>query len=510
MRHYLACLVALVLFAGPASAAVVEPQQTVSVHDVGANCVALARHDFSDVPDAPSLVVSATVVATGAELPRHCLVEGRIAPTIGYRMWLPLAGWNGKYAQGGCGGKCGFILDDGCQLMLMRGYACLAADMGHTGTMYDDLWAIDNVQGDIDYGFRSTHVAAITGKAVTTYFYSRAPAHAYFIGASQGGRQGLVEAQRFPLDFDGIVAGEPRMARSSATPLDHASVYAAIRLSGTGAAIVSPDQLRAVNAYVVAKCDMDDNLKDGIISDPRTCAFDPSELQCARVKTTPCLTRDQVAAMRDVYRGSIDTAGRVIQHGPYPGSELHWIGAYISADGSKGRYAPRYALPRRFPYSNIYIDSSNPDLRPFRASGGKLIAYVGWADETNVTAVTIDYYDTVERVIGGRAATQDFFRLFVIPGEGHIPIGTGAETVDYVTALENWVERGAAPDRLVGAKLKVHTRFAGPLTYPTDLAAGNIAFTRPVYPYPLQARYLGVGSPNSDASFEPIMPQTAH
>ncbi len=501
MRRLLLAITAALLsalYAAPASAASIDPASA---------CATLVKQDFSTVPDAPSIVVSATIKAAGPELPAHCLIEGRIAPTIGYRMWLPIAGWNGKYAQGGCGGKCGFILDDGCQLMLMRGYACLASDMGHTGTMYDDLWAIENVPGEIDYGFRSTHVAAITGKTVTAWFYGRNPRYAYFIGASQGGRQGLVEAQRFPQDFDGIVSGEPRMAKPVNTPLDHASVFAAIRLSGTGKAIVSAAQLRAINAFVVDRCDMDDNLKDGIISDPRHCRFDPVELGCDRISAATCLSPDQIAAVRDVYRGSVDTAGRVIQPGPLPGSERHWIGAYIGEDGGKGRYAPRYANPYRYPYSNSMIDSSNPDLRAYKAKGGKLIAYVGWADETNVPLVTIDYYETVEKLMGGRASTQDFFRLFVIPGEGHIPVGVGAETVDYVTAIENWVERGIAPDRLIGAKLKVHTRFAGPLTYPADLAASNIAFTRPVFPYPVQARYRGKGDPNDAGSFVAVMPK---
>ena len=483
--------------------------------DPAATCAALVKHDFSTLKDAPSLIVSATAMPAG-DLPAHCLVEGRIAPTIGFRLWLPLGTWNGRYAQSGCGGRCGHIIDEECQVLVARGYACLAADMGHTGTMYDELWAIDNVPGEIDYGFRSTHVAALAGKAVASFFYGRRPTRAYFLGASQGGRQGLVEAQDFPNDFDGIVAGEPRMASPSNTPAQHASIAAAKLLSSGpgGSALVSPAQLRAVNAYVVAKCDMDDNLKDGIISDPRRCRFDPVELACKddavaarQAAGDTCLTASQVAVMRTVYRGTVDDAGRMVSPGPLPGSELHWIGAYVAADGGPGRWAPRYARGMdEDPYANIFVNSANPDLRAFKARGGKLILYMGWADETNVPGPTVDYYETTERTMGGRAATQAFFRLFMVPGEGHIPIGTGAETVDYLSYLEAWVERGQSPDVLLGAKLKTHVRFAGPLSFASELGADNVAFTRPIYPYPVQARYRGRGDPDDAASFEPKMP----
>jgi feruloyl esterase len=466
--------------------------------DPKAACEALKTTDFSTTRHAPSLVVSAVAQAATAELPALCLVNGQIAPTIGYRMWLPLGTWNGKYAQGGCGGRCGDILNDGCQIVVSRGYACLAADMGHKGTFYDNLWAIDNVPGEIDFGFRSTHVANITGKAVTTRFYGKAPRYSYYFGASTGGRQGLVEAQRFPQDFDGIIAGEPAMGlpgtpQPEAGPALRASVDALIK---DNKAVISPSEVLMIHEAALARCDMDDNLKDGIISDPRSCGFRPEQLQCDGAKSASCLDQAQVAALRQVYA-----------NGAMPGSEKGWIGAYVQKDGSVGRYAFRLGNSYDYPYDWIMGDATNPDLRAFKARGGKLILYQGWADEATYPLHPVVYYETVERLMGGRAQTQDFFRLFMLPGQNHIPqVGGGAETVDYLSYLEAWVERGIAPDVLLAERMKELAGFAGPVTYTRYLTPANVAFSRPVYPYPVRARFSGRGNPATADNWVPVPP----
>lgn len=466
--------------------------------DLAAACAALKDRDFSTVPDAPSLIVSAVAQQATAELPDLCLVNGRIAPTIGYRMWLPLRTWNGKYAQGGCGGRCGDILDDGCQIVVARGYACLAADMGHKGTFYDDLWAIDNVPGEIDFGFRSTHVANLTGKVVTEAFYGRKPRYSYYFGASTGGRQGLVEAQRFPQDFDGIIAGEPAMGRPGAAqpevgPALRDSVAA---LNPGGKPLITPDEVMLIHRAAIARCDMDDNHRDEIISDPTRCGFKPAQLLCKGEKAPDCLSAAQVAALDRVYA-----------NGAMPGSERGWLGAYIGKDGGPGRYLRRMRNPYKYPYAWIFNDATNPDLRAFKARGGKLILYQGWADEATYPLNPVLYYETVERLMGGRANTQDFFRLFMIPGQSHIPTNGGAETVDYLSYLEAWVERGEAPDVLLAEKMKRLGRFAGPVTYREFLTPDNVAFTRPVYPYPVQARYSGRGDPDDAANWRPHRPK---
>jgi feruloyl esterase len=381
--------------------------------------------------------------------------------------------------------------------VLIRGYACLAADLGHKGTMYDNLWSIDNVPGEIDFGFRATHVANITGKAVLEQFYGRPARLSYYIGASTGGRQGLVEAQRFPQDFDGIIAGEPAMGTpgSPQPEVGPRLVEAVTALSPQGKPLLSPAQLLDLNRQVIARCDMDDGLRDGIISDPNRCDFAPAQLQCKGAADGLCLSAEQVRALQAVYAA-----------GARPGSEKAWIGAYVQKDGSMGRYGSRWANTYRYPYAWVFNDATNPDLRAFKAKGGKLILYQGWADEATFPNNPVLYYETVERLMGGRPATQDFFRLYMIPGQSHIPGNGGAETVDYLGYLEAWVERGVAPDVLLAQKLRQHARFAGPVSYPSYLTRANVEFERPVYPYPVQARYLGRGDPNSVQSFGPFTP----
>jgi feruloyl esterase len=485
--------------AGPIPPKPTPPGTGAPPGDAKAACEALKGADFSLLKDAPTLVVTAVPQAATVELPALCLVNGRIAPTIGFRMWLPLATWNGKYAQTGCGGRCGDILDDGCQIVVARGYACLAADLGHKGTFYDDLWAIDNVPGDIDFGFRATHVSNLAGRAVTGAFYGAKPRLAYYFGASTGGRQGLVEAQRFPEDFDGIIAGEPAMGtpgtpRPETGPALRDSVAA---LNPGGKPIISPDEVMAIHAAAIARCDMDDNARDGFISDPRRCDFKPAQLLCVGNKRPDCLTAEQVGAVARVYA-----------NGAMPGSEKGWLGAYVGKDGQPGRYLWRLKNPYKYPYAWILHDATNPDLRAFKARGGKLILYQGWADEATYPANPVIYYDTVERLMGGREQTQDFFRLFMIPGQNHIPqVGGGAETVDYLSYLEGWVERGEAPDVLLAQRLKRHGRFAGPVTYGEYLTPDNFEFSRPVYPFPVQARYSGKGDLRNAANWKPSSPR---
>jgi len=229
---------------------------------------------------------------------------------------------------------------------------------------------------------------------------------------------------------------------------------------------------------------------------PAPCGFRPAQLKCAGAKSATCLDDAQVGALDRVYA-----------NGAQPGSEKGWIGAYIGKDGTAGRYLWQLKNPYKYPYAWIFQDATNPDLRAFKARGGKLILYQGWADEATYPVNPPSYYETVERLIGGRAATQDFFRLFMIPGENHIPqVGGGAETVDYLSYMEAWVERGEAPDVLLAQKLRDLARFAGPVTYKSYLRPDNVDFSRPVYPYPVQAHYSGRGDVKDAASWKPFNP----
>jgi feruloyl esterase len=467
--------------------------------DPASRCIRIAYSDQSTIKDAQTQIIDAAVQPAKAGSPAVCVVNGYIAHQIGFRIWLPLETWNGKFMQTGCGGRCGDLLPGACEYQSTRGYACVASNLGHRGTTYDDLWAVDDIPAQIDFGFRATHVATIVGKTITTAFYGQPPKHAYYVGASTGGRQGLVAVQRFPADYDGVIAGEPAMNAPGKingpawAPLDQATQG----LFKDGKALIDAADIRMVHRAVLARCDGDDGLKDGIITDPRTCAFKPSDIRCKAAKTPDCLTPEQVAAVASVYAA-----------GPQPGSELGWIGAYVAEDGTLGRYAKHAAVTNQYPYTWVFDDAANPDIRAFKAAGGKFILYQGWADEAVFPLKPVDYYETVERLMGGRAATQDFFRFFIIPGESHIPGNVGAESLDYVVALENWIEKGQAPDVLMGHKLKAIQQMMGPMYLDKDLAPSNYLYSRPIYPYPIQARYKGKGDPDDASSFGPWNPGT--
>jgi hypothetical protein len=473
-----------------------QPAGPPSGDDPRSRCLRIAYADLTQLPDAPTQIVDAAVRPGAGGAPEVCVVNGFVAPQVAFRIWLPTAAWNAKFMQTGCGGRCGDILTTACEYQFTRGYACLANDLGHRGTTYDNVWAIGNIPGEIDFGFRATHVASIAGKAITALFYGRPPSYSYFVGASTGGRQALVEAQRFPRDFNGVLSGEPAMVGVPGGISGDADAQAGARiLYANGHAVLTADEIRMLHAAVMARCDADDGLKDGIIGDPRSCAFQPTDLLCASAKTASCLTQSQVDVLRRVYDA-----------GPLKGSELAWIGAFVAADGSAGRYISRTEKGYSYPYSWVFNDTTNPDIRPFKAAGGKLMLYVGWADEVVLPRGPVDYYETVERLVGSRSQTQDFFRFFAIPGQSHIPGNVGAESVDYVEALEAWVEHGHPPDRLVGHKLKRITTMMGPMYLAKDLQPANYLYSRPIYPYPVQARYKGRGDPDDADSFGPYDP----
>ena len=473
-----------------------QPRAMPTGNDPATRCIQIAYSDFTTIKDAPTQIVDAAVRPTKGDEPAMCVINGFIAPQVAFRLWMPLTTWNGKYMQNGCGGRCGDFLPDQCEIQSKRGYACLANDLGHKGTTYDNVWAIDNIAGEIDFGFRATHVATLAGKVITEKYYSQKPKYSYFIGASTGGRQALVIVQRFPLDFDGVIAGVAGVPVPGQPP-GMRGIGVGSLLYANGKAVLSPEDIRMVHQAVVARCDAEDGLKDGIITDSRGCPFQPKELLCTGDKAPTCLTKIQVEALDAVY-----------ETGTQRGSELGWIGAYVAADGSAGRYIPKNSLGYSYPYSWVFNDTSNPDIRAFKNAGRKFIMYAGWADEVVNPLGSSSYYDTVERVIGNRKDTQDFFRLFMIPGEAHIPGGVGAESINYLYALEDWVEKGKAPDRLIGRKLKTIKQMLGPIVLESDMRPDNYLYSRPHYPYPIQSRYKGKGDPDDAANFGPWDPSS--
>ncbi len=503
-------LLILVLVPTPAHAA--SPQ----------DCAALASTDFSRLPDAPTRVVTAQVVNASGKVPQYCRVEGYIAPQVGFEFHLPLEKWNGKFLMQGCGGFCGSLQGlESCPEALARGYACGTTDMGHRGPSMDGKWAYDNPQAEIDAGYRATHVAALAGKGILRALYNREAARSYFRGCSTGGRQGLVEAERYPYDFDGVIAGSPVLYTPMGPPLQTLWNSTA-NLDSSGAAILSEAKLEWYASAVMKACDAADGLQDGLISDPRACKFDPATLACHGASAKDCLSAAELGVVRKFYEGPRNSKGPLRRvGGQMPGSERSWSGYLAGKDTAFYRFATenlRYLAfsidpgptydpaqfdwdrdPQRLSYS--LLTAGNPDLGLFAQNGGKLILFHGWSDPAISADSTIGFYEMVTRTMGGPARTKEFARLYLPPGLGHCT-GGGVNFVDFLGALDAWVETGKAPDQLVGYG------FPGPIgpnVAPAEFDGQNFTslhstLVRPLYPYPETAKYRS-GDPNDPGSF---------
>lgn len=492
-------------------------------------CNALKGVDFSLVPDAPTHISEVKLIEPGKDVPRHCQVSAHIAPSVEILLRLPTDNWNGKFLQLGCGGSCGTIDEDTgdftqCMASASRGYACILSDNGHHGSGY--LWAYNDWPAEFDHAYRGAHITALAGKAITRQFYQKAPRHSYFWGYSTGGRQALMEVQRFPWDFDGIIAGCPSIAEPASLLVSALWNIQALT-DDSGKHILQKNQVETLHRAVVARCDLNDGIQDSLIGDPRDCDFDPKELLCTAGKQTACLTTGEIDAVNKLYGGPTTSTGEQIYFpGAMKGSELTWLRlAKVNTEfrqflRDSFRYtvfdpdpAPTWDLqdfnfdrdPRRAGVAEALYSPTNPDLRRFKAAGGKLLSFVGWNDVTGMSLPVVDYYEITERAMGGRAATQEFFRLFTVPGMEHCTNGDGAFAVDWLSALERWVEEGKAPDRLLSAHVRLSEgEEATRLKYPIDPM--RVKFSRPVYPYPLKAKYLGRGDRNSASSFGPGEP----
>lgn len=486
--------------------------------ELSAQCNAFNTADFSSLQDAPTQITAAQWVEAKETLPAYCQVQGYVAPQIGFEIRLPASNWNRKFLMAGCGGFCGALWSSACEGPLRKGYACIVSDMGHKSGLGDALWAYHNLQAKMDYGYRATHVTALAGKAITERQYRKAPERSYFVGCSGGGRQGLVSAQRFPWDFDGIVAGAPTIDTGALAVYTLEATLAIERQSGDP--VLPHSTLSLMHDTALAKCDLDDGVKDGIIGNPSACHLDPVELVCKSGRTIGCLTEIQAEAARKIYAGITTSTGEKIHPGAAVGSELNWnlMGQLKELFISAFRYmksmpdpGPSWKLAdfdadrdyKRSLMMEPLYSASNPDLRKLKVAGAKLIVYGGWNDVGIVPQSLIDYYETVERTMGGRKETQEFFRLFMIPGMNHCGGGDGADVIDFLSALESWVEHGQAPQRLLSAHVKAADYSNG--HRPADLSKAG--FTRPVYPYPQRARYKGSGDPNKAENFEPAGPE---
>lgn len=297
---------------------------SASAASAAEHCAAVLQADFSKLVDAPTQVEEAKVIDAGADGPAHCQVLGYVSPNVGFRLFLPIDNWNGKFLEVGCGGFCG-TTDWEFACPLDRGYACLASDLGHSATRGGE-WGYNNLQAQIDFGYRGAHVASLAGKAIVEYYYKKAPAKSYFHGCSSGGQQALSEAQRYPWDFDGILVGAP--SPTFAGPMMNFA-WAKLALKGRDdKSLFTRAEMEFVHAAAVKKCAVGDGVRHGFIDDPRNCRFDPAELLCRAGKQTQCLSDAQVQAIKKVYAGPTNRRSTTVApcRGPNSiGSTEKWI-----------------------------------------------------------------------------------------------------------------------------------------------------------------------------------------
>jgi feruloyl esterase len=437
-----------------------------------------------------------------ADLPAFCRVELTLTPSsdsdIKSEVWLPLAGWNGKFQEVGNGAWAGSIQYGALAEGVRRGYATASTDAGHTGT--DASFAMGHPEKLIDFGYRAVHETAVQSKATTTNFYGIGPKLSYFNGCSGGGRMAFQEAQRFPADFDAILAGAPGYNRVNQ------SVQMLMNAKATldnPASMIPSSKYAVIHRAALDACDAQDGVKDGLISEPLSCRFDPAVTQCKAGDAATCLTAPQVAAARKIYAGvKHPKTGELIFPGLEPGSELNWGGPAggpepLAVGGDLFKFVvfkdPKWDF-RKFDLARDYdavhkIDSldlspASPNIKPFVARGGKLLIYQGWADMNVAPKSTVAYYDNVIKTIGQKQVDESV-RLFFAPGMAHCGGGEGPNVFDALTPLEQWREEGKAPSSILA-------------THSTN---GKVDRSRTLCPFPQVAKYKGTGSIDDAANF---------
>ena len=458
-------------------------------------------------------------------LPAFCRVSGILRPTpdsvIRFEVWMPEKGWNHRFVGTGNGGFAGSIYYSQLGDNLKRGFATAGSDAGHQADAEDASWAYQHPEKITDFGYRAVHLTTEHAKTIIDKFYGEPATKSYFDSCSDGGREALMEAQRFPADYDGILAGAPA---NNWTKMLGASVDEMKVFIGNPAGYISSVKLPAITAAVLAQCDAQDGLKDGILNDPRSCHFDPGTLLCKQGDELSCLTAPQVASLKKIYAGGTDNEGHLIFPGLMPGDESHQWKSWLVGNGpAVSLYTQNYfrymvfsdpswdaltantdaALKAADAKTAQALNATDPDLSRFAARGGKLIVYHGWNDPAISPLNTIHYYEQVQAKMG-EAKTADFVRLYMVPGMGHCAGGPGAASFGQFglttakgpeygvfDALERWAEQDIAPGSIVATKYG---------------AASKVEMTRPLCPYPQIARYDGSGDPNDSASFSCTAP----
>jgi len=461
-------------------------------------------------------------------VPAFCRVVAVAKPTadsdIRLEVWLPLAGWNGKLQGIGNGGFAGQI--DYLQLgaAVTKGYAATGTNTGHEGSPIDAAWALGHPEKVADFGHRGIHEMTRVAKEVVHAFYGKSAQHSYFAGCSDGGREALMEAQRYPADYDGILAGAPA---NYWTALLATAAVDTQALTLDAASFIPQAKIPAISAAILKACDELDGVKDGILNDPRQCHFDPATIQCkAGEATDQCLTAPQAAALKKIYAGPHDEHGQEVFPGFLPGAEEGqggwglWILGPAPAQSliaffGTGYFSNMVYEDPRWDYKTFALgaglklanektaaalNATDVDLKPFQARGGKLILYHGWDDPAISAINTVNYFRSVVAKLG-QHDVDSFVRLYMVPGMQHCGDGPGPDWFGQVgrltsddpthsvdAALEQWVEKGAAPTTIIATK------------YSSD-DQQHATMTRPLCVYPQAAKYKGKGDPNDASNF---------
>jgi feruloyl esterase len=482
--------------------------------------------------DAVELIAAGSYRPAGAseikDVPAFCRVHGNVEPVpgsrIGFELWLPETGWNGKLEMFGNGGYSSKISYDSLGGQLKRGYAVLGTDTGHASD--DPDFGAGHPEAIVDWGHRAVHASIVAAKPIVARFYGQPAHHAYFSGCSTGGHQALTEVQRYPRDFDGVIAGDPGNNR---THLNAGFLWQFVtnhRKDAAATQIIPSSKLAMISAAVISACrGRDGGLPtDQFLTDPEACSFQPNDLLCKAGDAEDCLTQEQADALAAMYGGARNPhTGEVIYYGWPKGSEnsglvvktlsgwsLYWADPANADRPARTNFWKIWAFEdpnwdwKRFDFDAgmkavddrlaPVINAMNPDISEFATAGGKLIQYHGLADPVVPPRDSIDYFERVQAFEAksepaAANGSADHYRLFLVPGMQHCQGGEGANVLEVQRALETWVEDGKAPDQVTATK------------YLNDKREDGVAFSRPLCPYPQQAQFNGTGNPSDALSF---------
>jgi len=431
-------------------------------------------------------------------LPAHCRIAATLTPssdsTIGMELWLP-ENWNGKFLALGNGGWAGSISFAAMAGGLQSGYAVASNDTGHVGG--SAAFAIGHPEKVVDFAYRAMHEMVVHSKTLIQNYYERPAQLSYYQGCSTGGRQGMISAQRYPADFDAIIAGAPVYNQLA---LNATQFHNMKTLIENRSMALPPEKVEMLHSAVLNACEVNDQVEDGFLNNPLACDFEPASLQCDGADSNSCLTSDQVTAVNNVYGGVFAKNGEQLYPGHAKGFETGWrvpaedaVPSALQVDATRFLVYEdadwdwrEFDLERDLALARDkagFIEALDPDLSEFKARGGKILFYHGWNDPGPSPINTINYYDSVLETIAGD--NEDWMRLFMMPGMGHCRGGIGPDQADFLGALDSWREDGVAPDRITASRSR----------------DGRIDMTRPLCAYPAVATWDGTDSPNEGDSY---------